>query len=116
MKRSSDDLLKCRSRILRATGLVMLPTSSMMLVQVFEEENSAQLCTISPNSEFTIVASSFEYASKQDQFLWIYVQSCSMMLPDDDSTKGNAICLKKFEEMVRENFERLGSRSEIMRS
>jgi hypothetical protein len=57
---------------------------------------------IQPEFGFTIVEFKLAYASNRHELLWIYVQSCSMMLPDDDSTKGNAICLKKLKENLRE--------------
>ena len=86
----------------RFSGLAMLQVSSRQLVQVIGREIAAQLCTILPEFGFTIVASKLAYASNRHELLWIYVQSCSMMLQKDELIKINAICLKK----LKENFER----------
>ena len=80
----------------------MLNSSSTMLVQVFGREINAQLLLNPTEFDITIVASKLAYASNRHGFSWIYVQSCSMILPDDESSKGNAIDMKK----LRENFER----------
>ena len=105
MKRSSHDLLKCRSGILRATGLVMLPISSMMLVQVFEEENSAQLHTILPEFGFAMDAFKLWYASTLHCFIQFHVPIHSRTLQKQRSSNGNGCCLKKLQEKVREKFD-----------
>ena len=37
-------------------------------------------------------------ASKLHEFLWIFLQTCSIMPPDDELIKRNGSCLEKIEE------------------
>jgi hypothetical protein len=81
----------------------MLKNSSRTLVWMIGGRIEVQLLLISPEFEFTIVEFKLAYALNRHELLWIYVQSCSMMLPDDESSKGNAIYVKKFQKVLREN-------------
>ena len=66
-----------------------------------------QLLTIQQNFDSTIDASIASSCSNVHEISWIFLQSCSMMIPDDELIQKNASCLKKIEEKLRENFERL---------
>jgi hypothetical protein len=83
----------------------MLQSSSSKLVQVFGMEIEVQLLLIQQNFDFTIDELKLWICFKLHEITWIYLQSCSMMIPDDELGKEMWFDLKKFEEKMREKFD-----------
>jgi hypothetical protein len=75
-----------------------------MLMELIDDEFEAQLHMNPADFEITMDASSFEYVQMWHDFSQFHVQSCLTMLHDHESTKRNAICLKKIEESFERNF------------
>ena len=76
----------------------------MMLSEMINGENEVQTHLNSADSEITMDASSFEYASIWHQLLQFHVQTCSTKLHDHESSTRKGLDVKNLEEILRENF------------
>jgi hypothetical protein len=81
-------------------GLAMLQMSSSKLVELIGRRLEVQFLN-QQNFDFTIVELQALSCFKVHEFTWILVQTCSMMIPDDELSNEYANCVKKFERKVR---------------
>ena len=77
----------------------MLQMSSSKLVELIGRRLEVQLSLNQQNFDFTIVELQALSCFKVHEFTWILVQTCSMMIPDDELSNEYANCVKKFEEI-----------------
>ena len=92
------------------SGLAMLRGSSRKFVELIGRDLEVRLVLIQQNFDSTIDASIASSMNKVHEISWIYLQSCSMMIPDDELGNELWFDLKKFEEKLRESLR------EILRS
>ena len=86
--------------------------SSKVLVKLIGWRIEAQLHEIWPEFWFAMDELKLQAAAKRHGFSWIYVQSCSMMLPNDELIKRMWSYVRKLRENFERKFQEFGSRSE----